>query len=425
MTVSPAADWNAFVDCWLSACADDRELTGLSVAAEADFAVRYGQNTVAFAISDGRVSAAAADSVPEFTLDAPACDWDEFLNAEPKPPYQSWFGMLMRVEGASVSGSELSFAQHVHVVRRVLELARETASGATAFEPENAEPETDARSGSYLQLAVAGRQVSVYLEQNGSDHPVVLLHTAGADSRQYRHLMNDSRLTAGHRLIAFDLPGHGKSGMLGDMRPGEQSLTTDDYAETVIALVRALGLRQPIIVGASMAGAICLEMAWCYPDEIGGVVACEASQYVEGRQVRWAKHPLINESLFVPEWVDGLMAPKSPRKHRDEIWWGYSQGGFGTFFGDILFYSGEWDARARVGEIDTARCPVAMLTGEYDYSCTPQMSQATAAEIPGATFKVMRGLGHFPHAENPCRFAGYLLPELNRIIDTALREEHP
>ena len=37
------------------------------------------------------------------------------------------------------------------------------------------------------------------------------LHTAGSDGRQYRALMNDERVTRRHRVIAFDMPWHGKS----------------------------------------------------------------------------------------------------------------------------------------------------------------------------------------------------------------------
>jgi pimeloyl-ACP methyl ester carboxylesterase len=84
-------------------------------------------------------------------------------------------------------------------------------------------------------------------------------------------------------------------------------------------------------------------------------------------------------------------------------------------FGDIAFYSGEWDARERVGRIDTNRCPLFMLTGEYDYSCTVELSEATAAKIPGVRFQAMQGIGHFPFAENPKRFAEYLLPILAEL----------
>jgi pimeloyl-ACP methyl ester carboxylesterase len=109
------------------------------------------------------------------------------------------------------------------------------------------------------------------------------------------------------------------------------------------------------------------------------------------------------------------MAPDSPAECAAEVLWHYAQGGPGVFFGDIHFYSGEWDARERVARSDTSRCPLFMMTGEYDYSCTMEMSQATAAKIPGARFIPMHGIGHFPFAENPALFADHLLPVLDEV----------
>lgn len=49
----------------------------------------------------------------------------------------------------------------------------------------------------------------------------------------------------------------------------------------------------------------------------------------------------------------------------------------GIFHGDLDFYFGGWDGRSRMSGIDTKKCPVYMLTGEYDWSNTPAMSQET------------------------------------------------
>ena len=56
-----------------------------------------------------------------------------------------------------------------------------------------------------------------------------------------------------------------------------------------------------------------------------------------------------------------------------------------------------------------------MLTGEYDYSCTPEASAATAEKISGARLTVMEGLGHFPMSEDPEKFTRYLYPVLDEI----------
>jgi hypothetical protein len=45
--------------------------------------------------------------------------------------------------------------------------------------------------GRYLHLALDGRPHRVYFEEAGEGPPLVCLHTAGADGRQFRHLMTD------------------------------------------------------------------------------------------------------------------------------------------------------------------------------------------------------------------------------------------
>ena len=55
---------------------------------------------------------------------------------------------------------------------------------------------------------------------------------------------------------------------------------------------------------------------------------------------------------------------------------------------------------------------VSLLTGEYDYSCTPAMTEAVAASIPGCRMTVMKGMGHFPMVENYPAFRPFLLSEL-------------
>jgi pimeloyl-ACP methyl ester carboxylesterase len=55
------------------------------------------------------------------------------------------------------------------------------------------------------------------------------------------------------------------------------------------------------------------------------------------------------------------------------------------------------------------------LSGEYDYSCTPEETQAVANSLPGCGVAIMKGLGHFPMSENPHVFLTHLLPALERI----------
>ncbi len=109
------------------------------------------------------------------------------------------------------------------------------------------------------------------------------------------------------------------------------------------------------------------------------------------------------------------MAPQSPEAERWETLWHYMQGGPGVFRGDLHFYKTEGDLRGQLAAIDTGAIPVWLLTGDYDYSCSPEATLETAAAIPGAHATIMQRLGHFPMSENYALFRTHLLPVLAAI----------
>lgn len=406
-------------DDWLAelagAAGADAELAALCGGAQCKFDVVVGDRVAGFRLSSGNLEVKGETADPAFALAAPAEVWARFFAAVPPPFYHAVYAMKMRVPEFKVTGDELALAQSIHLVRRLLEIGREVIHGVTRKKARRRKARKEKIRGGYVHVELEGRLNRLYYEQAGKGRDLLCLHTAGSDSRQFCHLMNDRELAREWRMVAFDMPWHGKSLPPEGGFPGEWQLDTERYVAAIEAVIAALGLERPVLLGSSMAGQICLEMALRAGERLGGVIACEASDRIEGRAVPLARHPLINQATFVPEWVHGLMAPQSPRERAREIWWEYSQGGYAAFWGDIRFYSHEWDARERVARIDTNRCPVIMLTGEYDYSCTPEISRATAAKIPGAEFQAMKGLGHFPMAENPELFLGYLRPALARL----------
>jgi pimeloyl-ACP methyl ester carboxylesterase len=409
VTATGLAALHVHLDTWLHAARQDEQLQSFARAADVCFGLDDGRTRISVRVRAGDVR---TDDVPECVLVAPVDAWAELLSSDPAPTMHHFLAMRMRVDGTRIEGDELRFAQHAPVIRRLLELARAVVAGAVQ---RAADPDLNRSgiAGGYVRVELRGAAIDLFVESAGAGQPLLVLHTAGADSRQAHPLMSDPELTAEHRVVAFDLPGHGRS----DPVPGPQGAWSLDgrlYGDAILAVIDALGLASPILLGASMAGQACLLMAHRAPDHLGGVIACEAADHVPGRVTPWAGHPRVNESTFVPEWIQGLIGPRAPQAMHDAIWRSYSQGGHRTFAGDIDFYSGGWDGRDLVGQIDTARCPVVMMTGEYDYSCTPAMSAATADRIPGSVYWTMPGLGHFPICEHPDAFR----PHLQRALTT-------
>ena len=270
--------------------------------------------------------------------------------------------------------------------------------------------------GRYVRTEVLGEACRVYFEEAGQGIPLVCLHTAGADSRQFRHLMCDAAVTSHYRVIAFDLPWHGKSYPPAGWENSEYKLTTQRYVETIRAFCAALHLERPVVLGCSIGGRIALQLAHAHGAEFRALIGLEAADYQQPwYDTAWLHRGDVHGGEVCAALISGLVAPQSPAEHRHETLWQYMQSGPGVFRGDLYFYRVDADLRGKLAGIDTARCPLYLLTGEYDFSCTPEDTLRTASGIDGAKVTVMQQLGHFPMSENPAQFRRYILPILDEI----------
>jgi pimeloyl-ACP methyl ester carboxylesterase len=269
--------------------------------------------------------------------------------------------------------------------------------------------------GRYHRLAPPGQPAAdVYAEVAGSGVPVVFLHTAGADGRQWQALLADVDLARGYRLHAFDLPLHGRTLPPRGWDGGAPALGQESYLAWCAAYLETVVGEPAVICGCSMGAAMALVVAAERPALVRGVVAVEAPFRATGRRNPALAHPAVNPSAHNPSYVRGLMGPGASEAARRSACWIYGQGGLGVYAGDLAFYEA-FDGGAVAPRIDGARCPVAFLAGAYDYSATPDDARRLAALVPGATVDVMEDLGHFPMVEDPDRFRAHFAPALDRV----------
>ncbi|HYX93152.1 MAG TPA: alpha/beta hydrolase, partial [Myxococcaceae bacterium] len=336
----------------------------------------------------------------------------------PPPGYHS-VTALRRFGHLTVAGDPLGFARSLHLLERLLELLRGRLSPAPR---ESTERDSSRIAGRYHRLALDdGTSAWVYAESAGDGPPILLLHTAGADSRQYHAQLSDVRLGGRWRLHAFDLPMHGRSMPPEGWNGGRPFLTQSIYTGWCTAFLERVVAAPAVIVGCSMGAAAALALAATRPDLVRGVVAVEAPFRARGRLSPFLLHAGVNASAHNPSYVRGLMSPATSDQARRSATWIYSQGGLGVYAGDLAFYSEEFDGDAVAPRIDGARCPVAFLTGAYDYSAPPEDARRLSALIPGSTVEIMPDLGHFPMVEDPDRFRTHLVSALERI---AAAKEH-
>lgn len=278
--------------------------------------------------------------------------------------------------------------------------------------------EVEPIEGKYIWVEYEDETYRIYYETAGDgETPLLCLHTAGADSRQWRHVLGDPTIREDFTIFAFDLPWHGRSfppmNADAEWRDARYRLTTEMYAGLIVRVAETLELDDPVAMGCSMGGAIVLELAFSHADTFRSVIGLESTAFAPKRDIGYLDSPSVNAEVVRAEWADGLQAPQSPDRFTRESWWVYSQGAPGVYTGDLHFYATDWDGREKVSDIDTDRCGVFLLTGEYDYSALPSDTEFVGERIDGCHIEIMPEMGHFPMVENPSHFRTYVLPVLD------------
>lgn len=351
-------------------------------------------------------------------LSASPEDWARLL--APVPPV-GWHDVLYAT-GFTLAADVPTLARSSRVLRRLVELMRIQLHGVTA---QSAVQPVDRRHddavGRYVYVDIAGVQYRVYYEQTGAGIPLLLQHTAGADSRQWRHLLEDREIQQHFRMIAYDLPYHGRS-LPPTTTPWwehEYRLSKAFLIEAVLSISRALDLDRPVFMGCSVGGMLAVDLAFHRPDDFRAVIGVNASLGLP--------KPTPREEAIFRSWAEtsgdwrascmlGRTSPLSPEAYRRETAWIYSQSAPPVHTGDLLYYRYEYDlTEDEARQIDTSRVEVYLLSGEYDKLAANGASARLARCIAGAHYEVVPGAGHFAPSENPDTFRKPLLRVLDRI----------
>jgi pimeloyl-ACP methyl ester carboxylesterase len=390
---------------------------------------------ITLAIDSHRIELKAGE--PLVTVRAPLASWQAAIAPVPRVGFQS-FGAMTRhaATGCAIEGEALAIAQSLPLLEHLLEAMRGQASGtgigsdshrdsathrdtAASPRPVGASESLERVRGRYLKLALPGLgNPWIFEESAGEDtKPVMLmLHTAGADARQWHGIMTDEALLRDWRMVAFDMPSHGRSSPSLDWDGAPWTLTAERYLAVIDAWFDAAQVDRALIVGCSMGAAIGLAMLAERPQRALGAILLETPFRSPGRRSPFLDHPAVHGGRISAAWVQALLSPSSPPARRRRATWIYSQGAPSVYEGDLGFYSDEFDAAQYAPRIDTRRTPLALLTGEYDYSASPAETQKVADAVAGCTFTKIDGLGHFPMTEDPASVLAYLRPIARRML---------
>jgi pimeloyl-ACP methyl ester carboxylesterase len=266
---------------------------------------------------------------------------------------------------------------------------------------------------------IIGRYLDVlgyrtYYESVGTGPAVVSIHSGGADSREYRHLLPElGRL--GWHAIALDMPGHGKSyPNLDNLRPID---TAAHWVEFVLAFSRAIELDRPVYLGAAMSASVLLRLAAEHPDASRGIVAAggtaDFTGWLSEEYLDVLNHPLVNAADFMESTTPGLFGPHLAMAIQNECIWHNAR----SITPEVM----EADLRIYAthdisGILDLIAVPVLHLRGEFDRTVNDENVAAIRAGIANVTMEALPGVGHYSMLEDPELFNRSVARFLTRIL---------
>ena len=229
-------------------------------------------------------------------------------------------------------------------------------------------------------------------EGNKDQPPVILIHGAGSS-----HLIWPAaiRRLNGQRVIALDLPGHGRSSGV-----AQQSISA--YADLVFEFLAELGLFQAVFVGHSMGGAIALELAHRYPTHVAGLGLISTGAYL-------GIDPKFLENLSTPVTIPSALltfqtrafSPQTSHVLVERCMQTLKETRPAVLYGD-WHACAAFDLRESIGQI---QAPTWVINGSEDQVTPISYANFLADRIPAARLQMIPGAGHMALLEYPERVA--------------------
>jgi pimeloyl-ACP methyl ester carboxylesterase len=232
-------------------------------------------------------------------------------------------------------------------------------------------------------------------EEEGDSSTVILLHGAGGT---HLHWPSQIRRLPGFRILAPDLPGHGKS-----EGRGEQSIRA--YAHSVSAWLDAMQIQRAVVVGHSMGGAIALSLGLESPERVMGLglVSTGARMPVAPQLLESASHATTFHTAIelIRKWA---YSPNTPERLIELATRQMALTRPSVLHSDFLACS-NFDLTDRLSEILQ---PCQVICGSQDQMTPIRLGQFLASCLPNASLEILPEAGHMLIIEQPQQTAALL-----------------
>jgi pimeloyl-ACP methyl ester carboxylesterase len=252
-------------------------------------------------------------------------------------------------------------------------------------------------------MEAGGFRLQVRLEGAQTGPPIVLLHGFSHSLQTWdRWAVNLGR---DHRVVRFDLPGHGRSGP----DPHER-YSNEDTIDALDALLRALAIRRPVLVGNSLGGLVAWRRAARRPRDVRGLILIAPGGFsINGVAEHPAGAPPAVEAYLRTAPLEAVRLamqalygdPSRLSKKRIDA---ARSAIAGDGVGDALVRRlAQFTLPDPTRDLARVRAPTLLLWGGRDVIIPPEHAERFHAALPNSRRIVYDDLGHLPHEEAPAR----------------------
>jgi pimeloyl-ACP methyl ester carboxylesterase len=244
--------------------------------------------------------------------------------------------------------------------------------------------------------------VQIHYEVHGDGPPLILTH--GYSSTSSMWLEQIGPLSKRHKLILWDMRGHGKSDYPEDPSAYSEALTVGDIA----ALLDAVGAERAIVGGLSLGGYMSLAFYRAHPDRVRALLIIDTGPGFKKDDAReaWNRRARDTAERFDREGLDVLKSASRERstvQHRNAKGLALAARGMLT----------QRDARV-IGLLPEIKVPSLIVVGADDAPFLAA-SDYMASKIPGAQKVVIPQAGHAVNIDQPQAFIDAVEPFLARL----------
>lgn len=222
-------------------------------------------------------------------------------------------------------------------------------------------------------------------------------------------------LSASHRVIAYDVRGHGESEV------GDGHYTIELFVDDLIALLDHLNLGKAVLVGLSMGGYIALRAAERNPERVRALVLCDTKSEADSNEAKIKRAASIKgiktngPRVFAQNFVANVFTADSFNARPEAIKMIQSvieRTAPLSLCGTTLALAARTDTTASLPSFEQ---PTLIMVGEHDALTPPSASQAMKEKIPNSELFIIPNAAHMSNLENPEEFNKYLAAFLQKL----------